>query len=466
MILTGHGFGTLDSTPFGQYPGAANYFGFIGPLVQSLPMRVLGVNLFSIRISSLLIGLFLLLVIFNLGLRLYNRRAAICALAIGGLSAPFLLSAHLGREDILVALLGFGAISLYLYVGEHFSLKALGSGLLLGLGFEVHPIAAVYLITILCMLLWDYRIRVLRVGKAWGVAVGVGLGAVFYITQHVMPDPQTYSLMTSVQNVLPQTPPLLSWNLGIWNDSLVGTLWMTGNLVLPVLLLCLFTLARRSSASDKRLIGIFLCLLLSLTALVLNKPEHYAIIVAPIVWLAMGATVDMLLGQLRQRTRLAYIPAVLLGSFLVVGAISTLSSMAPDPTEDFDATLTTITQALPPDSKPVGLPTWWFARPEAQYINWSSLWTYRALKPDRSLAEAIGDLGATHLILDQRLEEIIDVVPRYPYLDVSHIDPGIYGTSEDVNSFITNCTRLLTQVSTQTFGAVRIYEIEPCTDTK
>jgi hypothetical protein len=140
--------------------------------------------------------------------------------------------------------------------------------------------------------------------------------------------------------------------------------------------------------------------------------------------------------------------------------------MAPDPTDDFDTTLTTINQTLPLNSKPVGLPTWWFARPEAAYINWSSLWTYRALKPDRSLAEAIGDLGATHVILDQRLEEIISVVPRYRYLDVSHIDPGIYGTSEDVNSFITDCTRMLTQVSTQTFGAVRIYEIKPCTDTK
>ena len=123
MILTGHGFGTLDSTPFGQYPGAANYFGFIGPLVQSLPMRVLGVNLFSIRISSLLIGVLLLLVIFNLGLRLYNRRTALCALAVGGLSAPFLLSAHLGREDILSRVLGFGAISLYLGASEQFSWK-------------------------------------------------------------------------------------------------------------------------------------------------------------------------------------------------------------------------------------------------------------------------------------------------------------------------------------------------------
>jgi hypothetical protein len=140
--------------------------------------------------------------------------------------------------------------------------------------------------------------------------------------------------------------------------------------------------------------------------------------------------------------------------------------MAPDPAADFDTTLTTIDQTLPANSRPIGLPTWWFARPEAEYINWASLWTYRALKPDRSLAQAIGDLGATHVILDQRLEEIIRSVPRYHYLDVSHIDPGIYGSSQDVNSFIIDCTRLLSEVNTQTFGAVHIYEIRPCTDTR
>ena len=70
------------------------------------------------------------------------------------------------------------------------------------------------------------------------------------------------------------------------------------------------------------------------------------------------------------------------------------------------------------------------------------------------------------MILDQRLEEIISIVPLYRGLGVSHINPEIYGTSEDVNSFITDCTRMLTEVSTQTFGAVRIYEIKPCTDTR
>jgi 4-amino-4-deoxy-L-arabinose transferase-like glycosyltransferase len=468
MILTGHGFGTLDSTPFTQYPGAANYFGFIGPLIQSLPMRVLGVNLFSIRISSLLIGILLLLVVFNLALRLYNRRIALCAVAVGGLSAPFLLSAHLGREDILVALLGFGAISLYLGAGDRFSWRAVGSGLLLGLGFEVHPIAAVYLITVLCMLLWDYRIRFFRVAKSWCVALGVALGGAFYIAQHVLPDPQTYSLMTRVQNVLPQTPPLLTLDLGTWYDSLVGTLWMSGTLMLPVLLIALLTLAQRMSASDRRLIVIFLCLLLSFTALVLNKPDHYAIVLAPIVWLITGAALDVLSGRIQQRERAlpVYVSVVLLGSFLVAAIMTTLSSMAPDPTDDFDTTLSTINRVLPSDSKPVGLPTWWFARPEAEYINWSSLWSYRTLRPDRSLAESIGDLGATHLILDQRLEEIIAIVPLYRVLGVSDIDPKIYGTSEDVNSFITDCTRMLTEVSTQTFGAVRVYEIKPCADTR
>ena len=81
--------------------------------------------------------------------------------------------------------------------------------------------------------------------------------------------------------------------------------------MLLVLSTVLFTLAQRMSASDKRLIVLFLCLLLSFSALVLNKPDHYAIVLAPIMWLVTGAALDVLSGRIQQRETRA--PSVYFG---------------------------------------------------------------------------------------------------------------------------------------------------------
>src|SRR5258706_238132 len=77
--------------------------------------------------------------VYALAARLYGRPAGLLAVGLLGCSLPFLWSAHLGRQEIVVAALGYWAIALFfLDPRRGFPYQSLLAGLLLGLTFEIH----------------------------------------------------------------------------------------------------------------------------------------------------------------------------------------------------------------------------------------------------------------------------------------------------------------------------------------
>src|SRR5215217_3493052 len=115
FLKTGYGVGELDAGVFERYPGYERYFWLLGPWLHSLPLRIAGINLFALRLESLLFGIVLLGIIYFIARRLGSYRCGLIAVLLGGFSLPFTISTHLARQDIVIATLGFGAIALQLY---------------------------------------------------------------------------------------------------------------------------------------------------------------------------------------------------------------------------------------------------------------------------------------------------------------------------------------------------------------
>ncbi|HLZ09262.1 MAG TPA: glycosyltransferase family 39 protein, partial [Chloroflexota bacterium] len=112
LLRTGVPFGPLDSGVAQPFAGYWTYFPFIGTFFQSMAIRAFGLNLVAIRLPSLIFGLVLLYATYSIGRRLYSPSAGVVAALLVATSASFYYSAHVGRQDIFVAALGYLAISL------------------------------------------------------------------------------------------------------------------------------------------------------------------------------------------------------------------------------------------------------------------------------------------------------------------------------------------------------------------
>ncbi len=122
-----------------------------------------GSGLIGYRILSVLVGLLTLALLYAVGLRLYGPLAGLAAIALLAVSLfPVLLSRGIGRETLLpllvaAALLGLvKALPVYNAPRAPTTLTYAALGLVLGLGFYIHP--AVLLITLFSVLFIGYMV--------------------------------------------------------------------------------------------------------------------------------------------------------------------------------------------------------------------------------------------------------------------------------------------------------------------
>ena len=188
-------------------------------------------------------------------------------------------SSHVGRSDIIVATLGFGAIALYLSQGTSaFSAKSVFTGLALGIAFDIHPTSVIYIPVIGALLLFDYKRTVLRTGRTWGFLLGLLCGVAYFVAVHVLPYPQTYFAISQMQQGTDvTTPPITVLNPEVWIRSLVYVLSLLGPLTLGLLVVAIAILLYKPTVTVTRILIAFGILVLSFAAIVPLKPVYYAI---------------------------------------------------------------------------------------------------------------------------------------------------------------------------------------------
>jgi 4-amino-4-deoxy-L-arabinose transferase-like glycosyltransferase len=121
--------GILGSDIFaGFYSMERHYYGFmpLNPLFTSMILRIGGLGLFQVRLTSVVLGLLILLLIYSLGRRRFNSRVGLLAVIFILLvqtsstsryhltGIPFLDITRIHRYDPAVAVVGLAALNAYI----------------------------------------------------------------------------------------------------------------------------------------------------------------------------------------------------------------------------------------------------------------------------------------------------------------------------------------------------------------
>ena len=156
--------------------------------------RLGGLGVFQARLTSLLWGGLLLLVVYWLGRRFWGRAVGLAAAAMLAVSNPFLVATHTLRPDVQVVTMVVGALLLAersVDPGRRRPLAwAFLGGLLLGLVVDTHPNGAAFFP--LVGLVYPLRLgwqRFLRSRVTWAFALGMVAAALYYVTVRLLPDP-------------------------------------------------------------------------------------------------------------------------------------------------------------------------------------------------------------------------------------------------------------------------------------
>jgi 4-amino-4-deoxy-L-arabinose transferase-like glycosyltransferase len=462
VIQTGYPSGSFDGGVLSYFEGSRTYFPLLGSWIDSWFVWLFGPTLFAVRFVSFLCGMALLGVTYLLATRMQGRRAGILAVIIGASSLPFIYSSHVGRQDVLVALLGYGALALYLYQDKPvFSIASFASGLAISLTLDIHPTGIVFPAVIVVLLLFDYGLGALRAGRTWAFIAGYLVGVSYYIAVHILPHPDTYFAISRIQQgSYVSTAPIVTLNPQVWVTSLWDTLSLAASsfagLLVPLLLLAAtLILLRKPARSDIRLLIIFAALVLPFAAIVPLKNVYYAILIAPAGWLVMAASAARilpLLSEWRRSLRAMLTTLVVVGVFSAVG-VSNSFVLIQDRYPDFQSAMHLVRQTVPRGASIIGQDAYWLARPEDPYLVWEQFSYYRRYKPTSSLEDAFRALHPDYIVLD-------GLVSGFLTDDNLLLENNLAVEKAPMEAFLRAHASLVAQQTNTVYGLIRIYRID------
>jgi 4-amino-4-deoxy-L-arabinose transferase-like glycosyltransferase len=458
LLQTGRPFGPLDRGVFEELDGHWSYFswlhaGLVAPLVF-----LFGPSLVAGRLTALLFGLLLLAAVWAIARRLDGKATALVAVGLVALSNAFRYSSHLGRPDIVVAALGFGAIALCLGDADRRRpLRSLLAGLAIGLGFEMHPNALLYGPVVVALLALDHGPRLLASRRLWAFAGGAGLGLLVFAGLHLVRHAETYLAIVRLTFGTTKTPPLL--DPGLWARSAAETVVMllVWNVILtPLLLAGAIVLARRGDGGARRLLATLAVLVAGFLALVSYKPGYYAILITPAAELVLAAFLVECARWWRRGGAIRRLPAAAAwgATAIAIGAFG-LAPLSGNMLDDYQASTAALRRALPAGSVVMGEPKYWFGLTDYPYFAWQQLTYYRAYDRGSSLETAIGYHRPDYLLVDAEMDwQITDEPGRLePWAQLQHL-PKI-----EWEGFLRRRATLTAVVPSSLYGEIRVYRI-------
>jgi 4-amino-4-deoxy-L-arabinose transferase-like glycosyltransferase len=457
LLHTGRAFASVDNGIYQHYDGYWTYFPYVGALLQAIFVWLFGLSLGSLRIASLFFGLLLLLAVYFISRKLHGHRAALFAMALLAISAPFVLSSHLGRHDIIVAAIGYGAIALYLTDQKSsLSVKSVLAGLAIGLALDIHPNALIFGPMMLTLFLLDYGKEIWRTGRFWGFVLGGLLGVLFYVSIHILPYPQTYFAIAELGNGSSRTPPILTVDISVWERSLVSTLDLLDLLLLPVLVPAIIMLVRRQSRSDVKVLALFGTSILAMAAVILNKAPYYAILIAPTVPLILAPYVDYVTQKPGKITEWTFWRNVVVLSIVVVLGFTNLAPAIRGSDAEFRQAEAFLQEKIPTGSLVYGSATYWFALHDTRYVNWEQLVLQQRTMPDATFTDAVQALEPDYITVDDFMQGFItdDDLCRISYHDIPCIPKA------EFNTLVTQDGTLVGELKTGQYGDIRVYKMK------
>jgi Dolichyl-phosphate-mannose-protein mannosyltransferase len=346
----------------------------IGGLPWLAMFAVFGVGFAQARMVSLLFGIALLGLVYGTVSRLYSRSAALLAVLLLSLSLPFTQAAHYARQDMMLALFAFGAFSLACVAMQRGDGRLhLLAGLVMGLSVDTHHYGLLLIPGLAGMYVARYGRRLLRERGAWLALAGGALGLAWFAAAHILPDPQAFARMNAFDAAGSRTPPLLTFDPRQWLRAVVDEARLYGFARSPLELVAFvfgtLALALRRSPSDKLVLGFMLSALLALTFISGKKSDLYAIFLYPFMLIAGAEGVvelyrrDVARGVLRVLAVGAAAGLLIFAGQRYVRAGMALADY------DYMSLAAQVAAEVPPGSRVMGSPSWWFGFVGGDYVS-------------------------------------------------------------------------------------------------
>ena len=435
-LKTGVPFDLIHTGPLDQFGDPWLTDNFLGQAPFTIAYALIGVGLGQTRLVTFLFSLVLIFATIQVGRRSYNLNVGLLAGLLLALSAPYLFSSR-QRQDVILAAMIMVSFWLALYALEKDKIWAhFLSGLILGLGFDVHQTSIIFIPALAALYIAHYGKRVVLARGAWIVGIGGALGLGYYFATHMLPNPEVYNkLMTfyfapGTDAQIPLTRPALIPESIIRELARYRFRENPFDLVM-IVLAGLFLLFRRTR-SDIRLLIYTGVTLASFTLLSSNKTNLYGISLYPFFMLIVAAgfagavqsfanpfqtvatgeqrgaflSLSRKLSQGNSGKTLAALTALLLVAFVGFNLLQTTIRIYNNRDYDYYAITNQMREVIPPDKRVMGMPSWWLGFPEYDYRSGLNL-TYYGFFNGYNVRQAIDAIHPDYIILDSAQQAVL-----------------------------------------------------------
>ncbi len=408
-LKTGVPFDLIHSGPLDQfgYPWLTD--NFIGQAPYTIAYQLIGLGLFQTRLVSWLFSLILVVATIQVGRRLFDLNAGLLAALLLTLSMPYLQSSR-QRQDVILAAMIMVSFWLALYaldedkVWAHFL-----SGLLLGLGFDVHQTAMIFIPALGALYLLHYRKRLLFARGTWIVGIGGALGLGYYAATHMLPNYEVYSKLMSFYFVSEADARIPLMNPAIILESALRELsryrFRESPLDLAMIAAGTLALLYRRSKGDQRLLTYTAAAFASFILLSSSKTPLYAINLYPFFMLIVGAGAVAVI-RMAQRPLVARIALVVIVALVGFDLVQTAARIYSQRDYDYYAITNRIRDVIPEGERILGMPTWWLGLSEYDYISSLNIAYYRFFN-QMNVQQALAEIHPDYIIVDDAQRAVL-----------------------------------------------------------
>lgn len=455
-LQTGRAFGTLDSDFMTEFPGYWTYFPLLPVLAQATVLRFFAApSLLAMRLLSMFWGLVLLGCVYCIAYKLSGRIYAFWSFIFVAFSVPFFYSAHLARVDIMAAAFGFMALALHFNNTQCKVWLSVLSGFCVGLAFECHPHAAIYVPVVGTLYLWESKLKVFRRRDFWGFVCGGGLGVLLYVALHIAPYPKTYSEFTRVFFLDTHTPPVFTFDPVIIFESfsdLIASIVRAVPSVFPAVI-GFFGIVRDRNKTWTPMAISTCVLIVSFGLLVRNKATYYIILLSPMLDMLAAAWLNNQTLHLWKGRVTDYLRRALVGTWLFLMLFLMVIASRLNYYPDYLGTQANLADIIMPGERIIGSQTYWFGFFAHDYDSWEELVYHRRYSPESSLRDAFVYLRPDIVIVDKHFASFSDDLGKSLYSQYLRLPHA------EFMQLLEEQARLVGEFDGGCYGWIRVYRL-------